>query len=299
MACRAILAIPFLCLPVLAACGSSPGPATFLNATSSEVVFIQWQNQTGHSVQGMMTDDTLSGTAPDETVSAQRASFTGTINGSSVSLTFNALFTSGMVYGAMDSTSLTLQIPQTSGQFRPSTLIAANVTSYNNAVARLHALATRDDQTAAKHQAEAKQQAQSRQAQADQQGQAEADTQQAQNEDADATARAACASFGGQWTDPGTIAFTASNGLVFDINSGPQQASCDNVQYLGTDDSSYNISVQFGNDGTPQYIGPAASVVGATQSECTHGDYPDQSAGQTSQPPGTWSSILGLCLPPS
>ncbi len=179
------------------------------------------------------------------------------------------------------------------------------MTAYNEAVAELHDHVNQDNQAAARQQALAqrqqalaRQQAQAQQAQAAQQGQAEADQQQAENEAADARAEDACASFGGDWTAPGSVGFTASNGLVFSITSGPQNASCDNVPYLGTDDSTYVISVRFSSDGAPQYIGPAASVTGATQSECTRGYYPDQSAGQTSQPPGVWSSVLGLCLPP-
>jgi len=56
----ALLAIPALCLSALAACGSSPGPAAFLNATASEVLFLQWQPGSGNSIEGMLTDDTLS-----------------------------------------------------------------------------------------------------------------------------------------------------------------------------------------------------------------------------------------------
>jgi hypothetical protein len=295
----AILAIPALCLSALTACGSSPGPGTFMSATASGVVFIQWQTGPGNSVQGMMTDDTLSGAVPDETVSTGRAPFTGAINGSSVSLTFKVLFASGTVYGTLNGATLTLQIPQTGGQFQPGTLTAAGVAAYNKAVAQLQTHVNQDNQTAAQQQAQAQQQAHAQQSQAAQQGQAEAETQDAANKAADAKANAACASFGGDWTDPGSGSFTASNGLVFDITSGPENASCDNVPYLGTDDSTYRISVQFSNDGTPQYIGPAASVTGATRSECQRGYYPDQSAGQTSQPPGIWSSVLGLCVPPS
>jgi hypothetical protein len=43
----AILAIPALCLSALVACGSSPGFDTFVNASASGVVFIQWQGGSG------------------------------------------------------------------------------------------------------------------------------------------------------------------------------------------------------------------------------------------------------------
>jgi hypothetical protein len=51
----AILAIPALCLPALAACGSPPGSDTFMSATASEVVFIQWQ--TGDPGEAWPRDD--------------------------------------------------------------------------------------------------------------------------------------------------------------------------------------------------------------------------------------------------
>jgi hypothetical protein len=294
----AILAFPALCLSAIAACGSSPGSGTFISATANEVVFTQWQTGSGNSVQGMLTDDTLSGAAPGETVSTQTAPFTGIINGSSVSLTFKVLFASGTVYGTLNGTTLTLQIPQPGGEFQAVTLTAAQVGEYNTAVAQLHSHVNQVNVAAARQQARARQQAQAQQSQAAEQGRAEAEQQQAANNAADTKAEAACASFGGDWTGPGSDSFTASNGLSFDITSGPEAASCSNVSYLGTDDSTYWITVQFSGDGTPQYIG-SASVTGATQSECRRGYYPDQSAGQTSQPPGTWSSVLGLCLPPS
>src|SRR6516165_4410218 len=103
----AIIAISALCLSALAACGSSPGSDTFMNAVASGVVFIQWQTGPGNSVQGMLTDDTLSGAAPNETVSTQTAPFSGTINGSSVSLTFKVLFASSTVYGTLNGVTLT------------------------------------------------------------------------------------------------------------------------------------------------------------------------------------------------
>jgi hypothetical protein len=142
-------------------------------------------------------------------------------------------------------------------------------------------------------------QAQANQDRLHKQALAEATAQGSANQVADTKAQAACGRLGGVWYAPGTTTFTASNGTTFEIMADPSAARCTEVPYLGSDDSTYRIEVTFNSDGSPQFIGPGNSVVGATQSECQRGYFPDQSAGRTSQPPGNWSSVLGLCLPPS
>ena len=121
----------------LAACGGSPGPASYLATGSSSVEFIQWEPTTGNAIRGTLTADTVSGAAGQQTISSQRVPFTGTVKGSSVTLTFSVLFSSSSIYGTLSDSSLTLQIPQSSGMITSGTLTQSDTTAYNAAVAAL------------------------------------------------------------------------------------------------------------------------------------------------------------------
>ncbi|HCU95297.1 MAG TPA: hypothetical protein DHU96_22335 [Actinobacteria bacterium] len=79
-------------------CGGSGGPASYLATGASSADFIQWQATSSGHLEGTLTDDRMSGTAPGETLSVNRWPFTGTINGNSVTLTFNDILTQVHVY---------------------------------------------------------------------------------------------------------------------------------------------------------------------------------------------------------
>src|SRR5215471_12671891 len=148
----------------VAACSGSSGPASYLASGSSYVDFIQWENTSGSNVQGTMTEDTVSGTAPQESVSANRYPFTGTINGSSVTLTFSGLLVSSTIYGTLNGGTLTLQVPQSNGTIQPGTMSQADTGAYNSAVAALNGRVRHANVLAAAAQAEAQQQQQNAQA---------------------------------------------------------------------------------------------------------------------------------------
>jgi hypothetical protein len=52
------------------------------------VEYVTWQ-PVGNGIQGTIAYDSPTGTAPNETVSVQSVPFTGSINGSTVSITVN------------------------------------------------------------------------------------------------------------------------------------------------------------------------------------------------------------------
>jgi hypothetical protein len=136
-------------------CGSSAGPASYLGTDQSDVVFIQWQAPTssGH-LQGTMTADRVSGTAPNQTVSVTNIPFTGTISGNSVTLTVTALFVTERIFGTLSGGKLTIQATTANGTIQSGTLIQAGVSSYNKAVDGLHARVRQANLMAARAQAE-------------------------------------------------------------------------------------------------------------------------------------------------
>jgi hypothetical protein len=65
---------------VMAACGGPSGPVGYLYSGSSGVLYIQWQtDSSGNGIQGTMTEDGITGTAPAETISVTTVPITGSI----------------------------------------------------------------------------------------------------------------------------------------------------------------------------------------------------------------------------
>ena len=140
----------------LAACGGSPGPASYLASGTSGISFIQWQpGSSGDRIQGTITDDTISGTAPNESVSVESAPFTRAINGSSVTMNLNGGFLVGTqtLTGTLTGNTLTLNILSSSGSIQPDTLTQSDTTAYNQAVAALHKSVRQANLVAAQAQA--------------------------------------------------------------------------------------------------------------------------------------------------
>lgn len=160
----AIAAAGIVAALAIVACGGSPGPSSYLATGGSYVDFIQWEPTTGSDVQGTLTKASVSGTAPQETISADRYPFTGTINGSSVTFTFSGLLTSATIYGTLNGGTLTLQVPQSNGTIQPGTLAQSDTGAYNSAVAALNRRISHANALAAAAQAQAQQQQQNAQA---------------------------------------------------------------------------------------------------------------------------------------
>lgn len=166
-------------LAILAAGCGSPGPAYFVYAGGSganrAVVLIQWATPQNGQLTGSMTVDSIdSSSSPQEALSVQTVPFTGTINGSAVTLRPSGLFGLGGVTlaGSLGSGSLSITVPPDSstGAIQTGTLTAAGVSTYNTDVAKLRAAISSVNVEVARAQAAQQQEQQLTQAQGTVQG---------------------------------------------------------------------------------------------------------------------------------
>lgn len=290
----AMLATSAFALLTLPGCGHSGGPAAYVRTSAGEVIIIQWQQSSSGRLQGTFIEDRESGSPPSLAISPSSAPFTGNVNGSSVSMTFTGyLGASASIVGTLNGNTLTLQIPQTGGTIQQDTFSASSVSSFNTAVAALRSRIHHVNALAAAALAQQRQRAAKAAAAAKKRAVTAADKQAFFNVAADAQARASCKQFGGQWSAPGTVNYTA-DGYTLAITGGPQGASCDNVPYFGTDSATYLVTILFSSTGAAQPAGGGTGT--ATAADCARGYYPDKSTGPGYAKPGNWSSTLGLCL---
>jgi hypothetical protein len=136
-----------------AACGSPSGPVGYLYSAPSGVLYMQWQpDQSGNGIQGTMTEDGTTGTAPSETISVTTVPITGSINGSSVVIRPQGLLSTGTLNGTLNGNSLTFSVVTSSGSIQPGTLTQADTAAYNAAVASFRARIRQDNVEAARAQ---------------------------------------------------------------------------------------------------------------------------------------------------
>jgi hypothetical protein len=138
---RAVLLLG--CGLALTACSSSSGQASYLYAGSSDVLFVQWQpGPDSGDIQGTLTEDTVTGTAPEQSVSVTSVPITGTRAGSSVTIRstglLSALFGSGTLTGTVSGNMLTFNVVTASGSIQHGELAEAGTSAYNTAVAALY-----------------------------------------------------------------------------------------------------------------------------------------------------------------
>jgi len=125
-------------LLALAGCGSASGPASFVGSFNNDVVYIHWQPSSSGQMHGTATVNKVSGTAPTLTLSATTIPFTGTINGSSVNLTFGRPFgLTAHVHGKISGNILTLQLPQANGLIQVAGFTAGRLNTFNKEIATL------------------------------------------------------------------------------------------------------------------------------------------------------------------
>src|SRR5258706_15993689 len=103
----------------LAACSGSSRQASYLAVKGSNVNFIQWEPSSGSSVHGTVTVASVAGTVPRERLSRNTHRVTGTIHGSSGTLTGSGFPAKGKNPGAVDAGALPLQGPQAKGANPP------------------------------------------------------------------------------------------------------------------------------------------------------------------------------------
>jgi hypothetical protein len=126
---------------------------------------VQYQpDSSGSGISGTLTAVTITGTAPNESVPVNSAPFTGTINGSAVTLNLAGfLGATAPVYDTLNGGSLTISaLNSGTGSIGAGTFQSSVTSSYNAAVAALHSTVGKDHVAAVA----ARQQAQHQQANA-------------------------------------------------------------------------------------------------------------------------------------
>lgn len=160
----ALITVAALLVAVVAAylASRSSGPSSFLASNSSQVEFIQWQPAASGGIQGTIASDQASGTAPNETVAVQSVQFTGTVNGSSVTMNIDGGFLVGIrtLNATLNGGTLSLSFVGSGGSIQTSTLVQSSTSAYNTAVAALHKQVSHANLLAAQAEAQAQQQQQ-------------------------------------------------------------------------------------------------------------------------------------------
>jgi hypothetical protein len=239
---RRILPIVTASAAVLAAACSSGGPVYYVGADGGTVALIRWSAQENGRVRGTITDDTLSGTAPSETVSVQNVPVTLKFNGSDVSFNGPGIYTlaGANITARLSGGTLHITAPEASGYLESAVLRAASQAVYDSDLARLR-LRVRHDNVAAE-KVQARQQA-AAQVTSDQQ-QVSADISGLES-DTDTLAS--------DVTQMGTDVQQVSTDLqqlMSDAANG-QGASCDNVTTVDDDATTVdNDGTTVGNDET-------------------------------------------------
>ena len=114
-------------------CGKSVSQADFLMKDSSNAGLLQW-TQSGHTVSGSLAMATLT----DGSLDTKNVAFSGTISGSSVTLTFPQGFgASTNVVGTISGSHLRISLPVSDGSLDDMDFSAGTVAAYNTAVAVL------------------------------------------------------------------------------------------------------------------------------------------------------------------
>src|SRR5215469_11770151 len=136
-----ILSAAAACSLLAVGCGSR-GPQYFVASSSTSVLLVQWGQPSNAQASGTITYDSLSGSAPDETLNVQTVPVAVTLNGSSVTFTMTGLAAflgGGSISGTLSNGGLIITTPpdSTSGEIQSGTLAASNPAAYNAAVASL------------------------------------------------------------------------------------------------------------------------------------------------------------------
>jgi hypothetical protein len=148
---RRILPIVAAAVALLAAgCGGSRS-TYYVGTDGTAVTLITWSAPQSGRATGTITADTLAGTAPAQTVTAQTVPVTVRLNGSDVSFNGSRLaaLAGPMVTGTMRGGRLTITAPDASGYLVSAVLRSATATVYGSDLAKLRQRVSRDN-TAAK-----------------------------------------------------------------------------------------------------------------------------------------------------
>jgi hypothetical protein len=116
----------------LASCFSPAPPDGYLATAVNGAFFIQFtavNNQLSGHMQGIAETNDV----PPQTKLSSTA-FTGTLNGSSITITESVFGFSSSVTGTLDGNTLTLEVPQPNGHLQSEAFNGASIQQYNQAV---------------------------------------------------------------------------------------------------------------------------------------------------------------------
>jgi hypothetical protein len=148
---RRILPFVTASAALLAVGCSSNKPTYFVGMDGGSVALITWSAQQNGRANGTITDDSLSGSAPGESVTVQTVRVTVRFDGSRVSFGGNGIYELGgaTITGTMSGGRLSLRAPGASGYLESAVLRSATPALYNSDLAKLRLKVT-DANTAAK-----------------------------------------------------------------------------------------------------------------------------------------------------
>jgi len=117
----------------------------YLTASESEVAFLQFTKGPGGELTGSFYDDSLSGPPPNESVQNDTVSFSGSLAGSQLTLSFDG--ESAPVFGQLSGSTVNLEVPQGDGSLAEETLVKATPAQYDTALSALQQQANSDNQS--------------------------------------------------------------------------------------------------------------------------------------------------------
>jgi hypothetical protein len=149
----------FAVLAAAAGCTSNQ-PTYFVGTDGSTVALIKWSGPQAGRASGTITDSTLSGTAPAQTVNVQTVPVTVSIKGKDVSFTGGGLATLAVatMTGTLSAGVLRITAPDASGFLQAAVLRPTTPAVYNADLAKLRQHVSRDNTAAERKQPRQQQQ---------------------------------------------------------------------------------------------------------------------------------------------
>jgi hypothetical protein len=147
--------------------GAQPGVTSYLCPFNDEWLLLQWDSNQGSDLNGTYQDAKITGQVPQEQVTSSNGDFSGTENGSAITVVFDTV----TWYGKTSGSSITLNVPQPGGTIQPVTCNSSGLARWNTSVSTLDNQAASDNNTYLQRQASASSAA----AQASQESTAQAD----------------------------------------------------------------------------------------------------------------------------
>jgi hypothetical protein len=123
----------------------------FICQGTANDTLLQWQDSNGY-LSGSYQYSSISGQAPQEQVSTNAGDLSGNLNGNAISVSIGL---QQPLYGTLDGSQLTLNVPQSDGSFQAGTCNSGSLSDWNSAVSALDSQVNSDNNTALQQQAQA------------------------------------------------------------------------------------------------------------------------------------------------